>query len=195
MNQKDEILRSLATMKDMLVARGYKENVLDASFATLGDEEITQILYSKTPIFHIDVADRQKLMIVYDVGAKAKSTEMKKFITGEHDLYIFVFKEKLNTNEQKKFCEFECDYQVFDVKELQFNISKHIMVPKHELITDNVVIDELVQQYMLKSKTHFPIILKSDPMAKFLHAKPGNIVKVTRHSPTSAENIVYRCCM
>jgi DNA-directed RNA polymerase subunit H (RpoH/RPB5) len=78
------------------------------------------------------------------------------------------------------------------MKELQFNKSTHCLVPKHELITDPDEIGQIIVDYQLRGVTQLPLILKTDPMAKYLYAKPGNVVKVTRVSPTCGTNVVYR---
>ncbi len=62
------------------------------------------------------------------------------------------------------------DYQVFQLRQLLFNISRHMLVPKHELINEDNG----------QSRTQLPIILKTDPMAKYLYAKVGNLVRVTQ---------------
>jgi DNA-directed RNA polymerase I, II, and III subunit RPABC1 len=84
---------------------------------------------------------------------------------------------------------------VFDIKSLQFNISHHELVPKHEVIHDEAEVKDIVAKYSLKSKFQLPIILKTDAMAKYLGLKNGDVVKITRVSPTAGEYIVYRCCV
>ncbi len=89
------------------------------------------------------------------------------------------------------------DIQVFQLKELQFNITRHVLVPKHELLgwdKENEV-ETILESYQLKSRYQLPLILKSDPVAKYLNAKPGNLVRVIRSSPTSGQYVLYRCCM
>lgn len=45
--------------------------------------------------------------------------------------------------------------------------------------------------YQIKQKSQLPIILRTDPMAKYLDVKSGDVVKVTRISPSAGETIVY----
>lgn len=84
--------------------------------------------------------------------------------------------------------------QVFLLRELMYNPSKHELVPKHEKLTDAEV-KEFMDQYMLKSKTHVPIIHRTDVMARWLGIRHGDIVKITRYNDTSGEYFYYRCCM
>lgn len=191
MNNKDEIIKSFITLTEMLTDRGIK-NVSD--HILFGEEEVAAIINNKY-VFNIDVNERE-VRIIYNINNKLKFNDIKKFFEDEFTTYIVISKDKINANETKKFDELKVDYQTFELKDLQFNISKHVYVPKHELITDETIINDIVHnKYQLRSKNQLPLILKSDPMAKYLHAKPGNIIKVTRYSPTSGEHIVYRCCV
>jgi DNA-directed RNA polymerase I, II, and III subunit RPABC1 len=52
-----------------------------------------------------------------------------------------------------------------------------------------------MEKFMIKSKFQLPIILKTDAMAKYLGLKNGDIIKITRVSPTAGEYVVYRCCV
>lgn len=189
MNCKDEIVKSIKTLSEMLSDRGVLHIEKLENFS---DAEINEYV-NNLPIFNIDLEDCN-IRIIYNINNKFKFNEIKKMFDKEFGLYIIVSKDKMNANEVRKCDELGIDYQCFELRDLQFNISKHIYVPKHELITDDNVINQIVVNYQLKSKTQLPLILKTDPMAKYLHAKPGNIVKITRYSPTSGEHIVYRCC-
>lgn len=200
MNYKDDIVKSLVTMKEMLEARGASPDELNLAFDHIANDQISILLQSSTP-FYIDLKIKNlKTRIVYDIFESKKTKQekvgdLKKMIDSSISTYIFVLKDKPNANDLKNYNELNIDYQIFSLNELQFNISKHILVPKHEVISDEAIIEQLMKNYMVKSRSQFPIILKTDPMAKFLHAKPGNIVKITRPSPTSSEIVVFRCCV
>jgi DNA-directed RNA polymerase I, II, and III subunit RPABC1 len=85
--------------------------------------------------------------------------------------------------------------QIFEIRDLQFNISTHKLVPKHELITNPAEVDDIIKKYSLKTKFQLPIIFRTDAMAKYLNLKNGDVVKISRVSPTAGEYIVYRCCL
>jgi DNA-directed RNA polymerase subunit H (RpoH/RPB5) len=71
-----------------------------------------------------------------------------------------------------------------------FNIFEHVLVPKHEITTqeerEKILSEYRVQPYQL------PRLKTSDPGAKAIDAKPGDIVKVTRDSPTAGKYVSYR---
>jgi DNA-directed RNA polymerase subunit H len=63
-------------------------------------------------------------------------------------------------------------------------------VPKQEILTD-----EEREQLLLKYKVHpyqLPQISSVDPTVKAIGAKPGDVLRVKRKSPTAGEHIAYR---
>lgn len=188
MNYAIEITRSLQTIQEMLTDRG-----LDAS--VLSQYTVDEVSNMGT-IFAIDIP-KEQIKIIFDMSQKTKWVDVKKECNIENDaidikLLIYVTRDKINTSETKKIDELRFDYQVFDMKDLQFNISKHMLVPKHTLINDPDEINKILEAYQVKLN-QLPQILKCDKMAQYLNAKVGNLVKITRISPTSGEHIVYRC--
>lgn len=83
--------------------------------------------------------------------------------------------------------------QVFWLDTLIINIIKHEIVPKHRII-DARERDALFQKYDIKSLNQLPIILKTDPVAKFLGMRRGDVCEILRPSETSGMYISYRHC-
>jgi len=73
---------------------------------------------------------------------------------------------------------------------LKVDISKHVLVPEHEVLTDEEA-EEVLNKYNI-TKSQLPKILITDPMVKKIEAKVGDIIKITRKSPTAGESIFYR---
>ena len=71
-----------------------------------------------------------------------------------------------------------------------FNIFEHILVPKHELLSEKEA-KEVLKHYNINA-FQLPAIKAADPAAKAIGAKPGRIVKIYRESPTAGLHIVYR---
>jgi len=71
-----------------------------------------------------------------------------------------------------------------------FNIFKHELVPKHEILTlkerEQMLAQYKIQPYQL------PQIKVSDPTVKAIGAKPGDILRIIRESPTAGTHIAYR---
>ena len=103
--------------------------------------------------------------------------------------------ENVTQNNMKMIQSLNLPVEVHLLSRLQFNITKHVLVPRHEVIRDKAVIDDILARYKLKNKYQLPIILKTDPIAKYYGMKNGDLVKITRASETAGEYIVYRCCL
>lgn len=69
-------------------------------------------------------------------------------------------------------------------------IKNHRLVPKHEVLSPEEA-KEVLERYQIQPH-QLPLLLSSDPMAKAIGAKPGDIVKITRESKTAGKIVVYR---
>ena len=69
-------------------------------------------------------------------------------------------------------------------------IPDHIDVPKHEIINKDEAM-KVLEKYHTKP-TEMPLIYVSDPAIRGLGVKPGDMIKITRKSPTAGESVYYR---
>jgi DNA-directed RNA polymerase subunit H len=69
-------------------------------------------------------------------------------------------------------------------------IPDHIYVPKHEIINKDEAV-KVLDKYHTKP-TEMPLIYVSDPAIRGLGVKPGDMIKITRKSPTAGESLYYR---
>jgi len=69
-------------------------------------------------------------------------------------------------------------------------ILEHELVPKHEVLEKKET-NELLKKLGI-TVNNLPKILREDPVVKTIKAKPGDILKITRKSPTLGESIYYR---
>jgi DNA-directed RNA polymerase I, II, and III subunit RPABC1 len=84
--------------------------------------------------------------------------------------------------------------QIFEIRKLGFNISKHRKTPHHRLCKENEK-PEVIKAYSLKSIEQLAKIRSQDAMAQFIGARPGDMVEVSGLCETSAENLRYRYCV
>ena len=73
---------------------------------------------------------------------------------------------------------------------MKFDILKHKLVPHHEVLSREEV-EKLLKAYNIK-KEQLPRILLTDPVAKAIGAKEGDVIKIIRKSPTAGISIAYR---
>lgn len=72
----------------------------------------------------------------------------------------------------------------------EFNISKHSLVPEHLKLTEEEK-NSLLENLNIKLN-QLPMILKSDKIVAQLEAKEGDVIKITRNSPTNIKQTFYR---
>ncbi len=72
----------------------------------------------------------------------------------------------------------------------EFNVLNHELVPIHELLSDDEVRD-LYKSYNIMPE-QLPKILASDPAARAVGGKNGNVVRIRRKSKTAGEAIAFR---
>jgi DNA-directed RNA polymerase subunit H (RpoH/RPB5) len=75
------------------------------------------------------------------------------------------------------------------------NPLNHILVPPHEKIPKDQH-DALLKEWYAEKKSQFPCIrFHEDPIARWLGLLPGDIIKITRPSPTAGTYVSYRVCV
>ncbi len=70
------------------------------------------------------------------------------------------------------------------------NILEHELVPKHEVLPPDEA-KKLLEKLGIQP-TQLPWISIDDPVVKAIGAKPGDIIRIIRKSPTAGESIAYR---
>jgi len=85
--------------------------------------------------------------------------------------------------------------QYFYAKQLLFNPTQHVYVPKHTKVESQDEINEILKKYMITSKLKLPYILHNDIIAKWLGLIQGDIVKIERYNNNSGLYYYYRCCI
>lgn len=71
-----------------------------------------------------------------------------------------------------------------------FDVMKHDLVPRHEVLSDEEA-RGILERYGV-SPEQLPKILANDAVARAVRAKPGQVIKIRRKSPTAGEHVAYR---
>jgi DNA-directed RNA polymerase I, II, and III subunit RPABC1 len=124
------------------------------------------------------IAIRKKVSETYDEGTSI----------------IYILKNKPNTFVYKAVTTEVNTVNMIDelflYTEVIFNRTKHRLVPKHVLLTEAEKKD-LLLTYDCKD-TQIPRMVTSDFVCRYFGAKPGDMFKIDRPSPSSGIYITYR---
>jgi DNA-directed RNA polymerase I, II, and III subunit RPABC1 len=89
----------------------------------------------------------------------------------------------------------KCHIRFFKAHNLIFDPRDHVLVPPHTKVPASEHAEFLKQRY-ISSKANLPIIrFHEDMIARIMGLVPGDIVKITRPSPSAGIYEVYRVCM
>lgn len=69
-------------------------------------------------------------------------------------------------------------------------VLEHMLVPKHEILSEEETA-QVLEKYGIELE-QLPKILEKDPVVEAIGAKKGDVLKITRQSPTAGESIYYR---
>ena len=93
---------------------------------------------------------------------------------------IVVYREDVTASAKKSVESLDVQIELFSLKELQLNITKHRLVPLHTAATPEEV-EEL-------KNTKIPLLLASDPIVRFYRFEKGQFIRITRKNGI----VVYR---
>ena len=121
---------------------------------------------------------------------------IEEVLTKDDTLFIVV-KDEVNetlSNALKHIWEQERIFIVIqNLKRLQFNILKHVLVPPHRVLTVPETL-QIRNKYNIMNDNQFPDISRFDPVAQAIGIRPGQVCEILRPSKTAITAPYYRIC-
>ena len=196
MDEITKLYKARITILEMMHDRGIEYPV------TLNIEKIEQFrieYYSRNIDIFIN-HQGQRIFIKFLINSKIKPNQIKDIIEGlkteylekETDKLILVIKPKPNSTILKIIKEKEYRFvEIFWLNNVVFNLTKHILVPKHIKMSEDEI-KTIMEKHYIVSKSIFPVMNRDDPIARYLNLSSGDLCKIIRKSQTSGEYISYR---
>ena len=185
------------TLCKMMEDRGY-EVVNLLNFEEWKEERKTKASMQGL-FFKIDKDDKSKvtrLFYYYIPSPKLNMESIHIFVELLKDAKansgLIIMSGKISQQAKQKVQEInnELQIEIFTIGELVVNITEHELVPKHLLLSPEDK-DLLLKRYKIKEH-QLPKILITDPVARYLGLKRGDVVKIIRVSETAGKYITYR---
>jgi DNA-directed RNA polymerase subunit H (RpoH/RPB5) len=156
----DKVAREIC--KEMLECRGYNVTSEEELYITANSNE-----------------NEDKLVVFFSNENKCNIQQLKYYmkLTKEMELThcIIVYPDQITSGAKRGIETQELEIELFSQKELQFNITKHILVPLHQKTDVNE------SKKIRKEFGHnLPLILSTDPIVRFYNFKKNDIIKITR---------------
>lgn len=83
---------------------------------------------------------------------------------------------------------------IHNIKRLQYNILKHTLVPKANILS-TAEVETLKQRFNLMSVKQLPEVSRFDPQSLAICLRPGEVCKYDRKSATALNTEYYRVCV
>ena len=193
---KKNLYKVRETILEMINDRGY---LVPESENITFEEFVLKYNNKNIDIFINDEVKNKKIYVHFhnDIKNFSKS-DLKSIIQkvisefSDQDInLILLLREKENSAVSKELTkEAYKNVEVFLKKNMLFNITHHLLVPKHILLTKEEEKD-LLEKYNT-NKGKLPKISKVDPIAKYYGMKSDQVCKIIRKSPEVGEYIYYR---
>ena len=198
-----QLYTSRLTLLNLLKRRGF--NVED--YDNFNFNEI-RIMYTNKQLDMLleHPVSKKKVYIKYHLGTKLRHNYIYDYIDDLFNLeeildtkddLIIISKDKVNDSQTKLmqtiFVKDNIFFIIFNLKQLQFNILDHTLVPPHNILNKTAV-DEVKNKFNIINNSQFPEISRFDPVAMALGLRPGQVCMITRPSKTAIETKYYRLC-
>jgi DNA-directed RNA polymerase I, II, and III subunit RPABC1 len=217
MNFLNKLSKSRGIILEMLTYRGYDVS----EYKSFSNTEI-EIMYTNMPIKILP--DKQSLDIIvkndagntiyvkYLFNSKIKISNIttlilqmkKEYDMKDEDTVIIITKDKsynkssgsddiLEGQLEALYQKEKIFTQAFWLDTLIINILDHEIVPEHRIMSQEAK-ESLLDRYDITHFNQLPLIMKTDPVAKFIGMKRGDVCEITLASETSGKYKNYRYC-
>jgi DNA-directed RNA polymerase subunit H len=204
------IYKSRTILLELMGMQGY--NVYDYEGFTVNEVNTMKVNNQLDMILEknnedVDLKRKTKIYIRYYLAKSLRPQNLQEMIDDlfnteevltKYDTLFIVVKDEVNEtllNALKHIWEQEKIFIVIqNLKRLQFNILKHILVPPHRILSNAEVL-AVKKRYNVMSDAQFPDISRFDPVAQAIGIRPGQVCEIIRPSKTAISAPYYRICM
>lgn len=199
--------RALTVVQSMMKARGASCKRLDALLAMSDQDRHAELrsLFGQTtsstgqwlaiPIID-DVTTATSppgiATVVFCLQSRVKGIEVASAVASVPGPVLLVTAEPLAAATAKALGKPAAATETFTLAELQYDPSAHELVPLHEVLSPERSTEVLKRFGLLDKPLKMPLLLRNDRMARHVGARPGQVVRILRRSPTAVLHECFR---
>ena len=199
------IYKSRSVLLELMETQGY--NTADYSGFSVNEVNTMKTNNQLDMILEKEGENKTKIYIRYYLAKSLRPANLQEMIDDlfnveevltKNDVLLIVVKDDVNetlVNTLKHIWEQDKIFIIIqNLKRLQFNILKHILVPPHRVLNDKEVL-AVKTRYNVMNDNQFPDISRFDPVAQAIGIRPGQVCEIIRQSKTAISATYYRICM
>ena len=204
-----KIYKSRNILLEILKDRGYSvDDYTDFSVtevqAMYNNKELDMLLEHSTQKNSND--ENKKLYVKYHLTTRLGSShiydyvddlfDIEEVLTSEDDL-IIISKDKTNQTirdlVEQLFIKDKKFVNIYNFHDYLFNVLDHEMQPTFRILSKDEK-QEIMKRYNIVKDKEFPDISRFDPVSQAIGVRPGQLIEITRSSPTAVKSLYYRIC-
>lgn len=170
-------INAVFNIKKMLIKRGY-ELIEEKEDDEDDEDEYFIVKASKNKDRMISFICKEEKLSIQGIKDFMSIMNKKNF-----NRCIIVYREIVTSSAKKSLEIMDYNIELFNIYELQLDITEHYLVPKHEKVTKDEK-ENLDKNF----KGKLPIILLSDPISRYYFFQRGEYIRITRKDGT----VLYR---
>jgi len=203
------VYKSRSILLDLMKMQGYNvddyEGFSVSEVNTMKTNNQLDMILEKNKV-NADEKRQSKIYIRYYLAKSLRPQNLQEMIDDlfnieevltKSDTLFIVVKDEVNetlSNALKHIWEQEGIFIVIqNLKRLQFNILKHVLVPPHRVLSPAETL-AIKQKYNVMNDNQFPDISRFDPVAQAIGIRPGQVCEILRPSKTAITAPYYRIC-
>jgi len=118
-------------------------------------------------------------------------------LLNNNDELIIITKDKVNdslrTLIEQIYLNDKRFINVYNLNDYLCNILENDLVPPHRVMNEEEKLS-MIKKLYITDMSQFPEISRFDPVAQSIGARPGDLLEITRSSPTAVTCKYYRLC-
>ena len=122
--------------------------------------------------------------------------DIEDVLTSNDDL-IIISKDKTNQTIkdliEQLFIKDKKFVNIYNFHDYLFNVLEHEMQPKFRILSEEEK-QKIMKQYNITKDKEFPDISRFDPVSQAIGIRPGEVMEITRSSPTAVKSVYFRIC-